>query len=319
MDSYSAASNTLERRRNRMHSETLRRKKEIYGNFPQIKAIDDKIYELGLSMAFYGLKQMSGEARQCARYIDELKAERANILTSNGYPADYTAERYVCGLCKDTGVYNGKACTCLKAEIQKNKQKRLSRASPFPDCRFRDFVLDYYPKTPMKNEAGNTVIPYDQMGAVLNYCISYAENFSEKSTSLMLIGRAGLGKTHLACSVANAVIEKGFTVLYCSSQSLFNRFEQTKYNNRELLSDVLDCDLFILDDLGAETMTSYTQGVFYNIVNTRMINRKPTIYTTNLTSQRLLTQRYSEKVSSRLIGECTVLAFTGKDIRQLKK
>ena len=85
-----------------------------------------------------------------------------------------------------------------------------------------------------------------------------------------------------------------------------------------MISDILNCDLFILDDLGAESMTSYSLSVLYNIVNTRMINKKPCIYTSNITSQAALQKRYGEKISSRLLGSCDRLIFVGDDIRIIK-
>ena len=90
------------------------------------------------------------------------------------------------------------------------------------------------------------------------------------------------------------------------------------YTEDDILTDILDCELFILDDLGAETLSSYSLGIMYNIVNTRMIQNRPTIYTTNIASQNELSKRYGEKISSRILGTCVFLNFFGKDIRLIK-
>ena len=113
-------------------------------------------------------------------------------------------------------------------------------------------------------------------------------------------------------------MEKGFVVMYSSAQSLFSKIEQTRFTDEDVIEDILNCDLFILDDLGAENMTSYSLSVLYNIVNTRMINGRPCIYTSNITSQAALQKRYGEKISSRLMGSCERLYFVGDDIRIMK-
>ena len=73
----------------------------------------------------------------------------------------------------------------------------------------------------------------------------------------------------------------------------------------------------ILDDLGAEFSTQFTVAAIYNIINTRLLKRLPTIISTNLDMEGIQ-QRYTERVASRLIGEYTLLRFTGKDVRQIK-
>ena len=80
---------------------------------------------------------------------------------------------------------------------------------------------------------------------------------------------------------------------------------------------LLECDLLILDDLGAEFTTNFTTATLNNIVNTRILESRPTIISTNLTV-RSLDDRYSRRIASRIIGEYQILGFEGKDIRQQK-
>ena len=130
-----------------------------------------------------------------------------------------------------------------------------------------------------------------------------------------MLGSSGLGKTHLSCAIADECLKKGFVVMYASSQSLFEQIEQNKHNVHGILNDIMSCDLFILDDLGTEYLTYYGQSILYNIINTRMINGSPCIYTSNLTSDKDLQKKYGEKIASRLMGNCDRLYFYGKDIR----
>ena len=76
--------------------------------------------------------------------------------------------------------------------------------------------------------------------------------------------------------------------------------------------------LHLLDDLGTELTTAFVQGALYEIVNTRLIERRPTILSTNLMPDEL-GRRYSPQVASRIQGEYQLLPFVGEDIRRLKR
>ena len=80
---------------------------------------------------------------------------------------------------------------------------------------------------------------------------------------------------------------------------------------------ILDCDLLVIDDLGAEFATQFTNAALYNIINTRINYSLPTIINTNL-SLKELEEKYTRRISSRIIGEYAVLDFFGYDIRQIK-
>ena len=81
---------------------------------------------------------------------------------------------------------------------------------------------------------------------------------------------------------------------------------------------ILSCDLLILDDLGTEMTTAFVQSALYQIINTRLMEKKSTIISTNLTPEKL-EQRYSAQIASRIEGEYQLLPFVGEDIRKLKK
>ena len=80
----------------------------------------------------------------------------------------------------------------------------------------------------------------------------------------------------------------------------------------------LACDLLILDDLGTEMTTQFTIAALYQVVNTRLMESRPTIISTNLTPEQL-SVRYSPQIASRLLGAYTLYKFSGKDIRMLQK
>ena len=83
------------------------------------------------------------------------------------------------------------------------------------------------------------------------------------------------------------------------------------------LDRFLDCDLLIIDDLGAEITNKFTVSCLYNLLNMRMIRHKSVIISTNLGKDELR-ERYSERVTSRLFGEFSPLLFRGRDVREQK-
>ena len=116
-------------------------------------------------------------------------------------------------------------------------------------------------------------------------------------------------------------IEKGFNVVYGSAHNLLSEIEKEHFGRLKTddspEDNVLNADLLILDDLGAEFSTSFTVSMVYNIINTRILKGLPTIISTNLWYDEI-SDKYGNRVYSRIIGNYTPLEFAGRDVRQLK-
>ena len=155
------------------------------------------------------------------------------------------------------------------------------------------------------------------MGKLLNYCKNYAGPVQRQQPESAVHGPSGLGKTHLALAIADAVLEGGMMcctpVLPRSAQLGKEHFDYT--NNEEWLAACQEADLLILDDLGTEYITPLTISVLYELINTRMLTHRPTIYTTNIIDQNIFVARYTEKVASRMLGGCKMFKFFGEDQR----
>ena len=172
----------------------------------------------------------------------------------------------------------------------------------------------------MDTQNGVNVRAY--MGRLLDGLKQYAEDFSPpERDSLMLIGNAGLGKTHAALAIAGLVLEQGHDVIYVSSPDFFGKIEASRFDPSgdadTLLRTASTADLLILDDLGTEFVTPYFITTFYSLLNNRLGAGLPTIVTTNIADGSLLEKRYTEKISSRLSSFVPCL-FAGEDIRGLK-
>ena len=184
---------------------------------------------------------------------------------------------------------------------------------------FETFSLDWYSE---EADPALGISARENMDWVYRTCRAYAEGFSLKSGNLLLTGEPGLGKTFLSAAIAREVSGEGWSVVYDTAGHIFESLEARKFGREEEdeegVERIRQCDLLILDDLGTELTTAFVQSALYQLINTRLLERKPAILSTNL-GLLDLSRRYSPQIASRLEGEYQILPFFGEDIRKLKK
>ncbi len=312
------ATQILESRRSKAQRTQLAHHMEVTDKIPEISKYEAKLAETGLAVvkAFGMGKDAQDYIRQLAEMNDALQKVIRATLVENGYPENYLDTPYTCKKCEDTGFVGGYACECRIQILKDIAKDSLASVSPSANCTFSNFNLDFYPLS----DPATGVSPRKRMSEIFEYCKCYAEDFGTDSESLYLHGATGLGKTHLSLAIANTVAENGFRVIYDSAQNILSSLEREKFshnNSGEREKEILDCDLLIIDDLGSEFSTQFTVAAVYNIINTRLNRSKPVIISTNLTKNEL-EAKYTQRVTSRIIGGYTSLLFLGKDIRQIK-
>lgn len=240
------------------------------------------------------------------------------LLKKHSLPDNYLEIKYFCPDCEDTGFVENKLCDCHIKLLKDLSFEEAGKNSPLKFCLFSDFSLDYYSE---EKTAADEDSPKDKMREILNFCKDYAKEFDTNSYSVLMMGQTGLGKTHLSLAIAGEVIKKGYSVLYNSAQNIFNTLQKERFgktdSNGAYEAMVLECDLLVIDDLGAEFVTQFTNAALYNIINTRMNSGLPTIISTNMSLVEIEKQ-YSSRISSRFLGEYSILRFSGTDVRQLK-
>lgn len=310
-DTYRLALERKAQERAKRESEYERLLDAAYKAEPRLKEMESKQAAIGAGLAIKALSDPEGlsELRQ---QLEALSAEKKRLLAQNGVEEPVVS----CELCNDTGYRDGKICDCVHALATKIATEQMNELMPLAASRFEDFDLEYYPDKTLPGGAN----PKRRMTAIFHALKEYADGFDPNtSPNLLLLGQAGLGKTHLTMSVISVLLEKGFLPVYASSQNLFDHLEKEKFSreNIGLLDKVLQSDLLVIDDLGAEMNTVFTRSALYNLVNSRLLTRKPVIINTNL-SMREIEERYSARVSSRLIGSFEAYKFLGDDIRQIK-
>ncbi len=315
---YRKSLSILENRRTASLAELRKNKECLYKRNTRAREIENQLSSTAvkLAKAVINGKNVREQVKLLKNKNLSLQEELEGILEENNFPKDYLKLKHVCSACKDTGFIDGKMCECLKLLLKKQTYDELNKISPLDLCSFEDFSLDYYSAEQIIE---NKPAPKERMQKVLRFCRDYAENFSNHSTSLLMQGKTGLGKTHLSLAIARKVIDKGYGVIYSSAPAILSKLEKehfSAYSSEEnTLNYLLDCDLLILDDLGTEFETKFTVATIYNILNSRLLTSKPTIISTNLTL-RELEEAYTQRFVSRIMGNMERLEFLGKDIRQ---
>ena len=319
----SRALQRFEQDRQQRREEYEQRREQLFRRQPRLRAIENELRGTMSHIISAALRQGQDPRTAVERLRDEnlrLQQEKHTILRQMGLPEDCMDEKPICPLCGDTGYQDGRVCQCLKRYYAQEQQKELSRMLDLGNQSFDSFDLDYYSDRIAPGQPKSARRHMEER--VYETCVQYAHHFGRKMENLLLFGAPGLGKTHLSAAIAREVSGQGFSVVYDTAAHVFERFETQKFSREEEadtdVGRILHCDLLILDDLGTEMTTAFVQSALYTIVNTRLMERRSTIISTNLSPVQL-SQRYSPQLSSRIEGEYQLLPFVGEDIRRLKR
>ncbi len=314
---FEEALRTLEQRRSAAAARADALRARMRAATPRVREIETEMARASLLVSRAILD--GGDVEQAVTRIRDqnlaLQAELAQLLAEHGEQARNFEPQYTCPVCGDTGYDGREMCVCLRTLLQEGACRRLSSISHMQFTTFDELQLDYYPDEP--DASGQS--PRRQMRDILAYCRGYAEDFSPASPSLLLRGPTGTGKTHVSLAITRLVAARGFHAIYGPTQQLLHQLEKEHFGRADGNSEdmMTECDLLVLDDLGAEFPSPFYTSCLYNLINTRMLAGFPTIISTNL-SARQLTERYGEQISSRIIGTFQPLTFAGRDVRQLK-
>ncbi|MFT3950806.1 MAG: ATP-binding protein [Oscillospiraceae bacterium] len=314
IDAIDSARAELSARHANAEEENRRRIDEINRTAPEITALSKKLFETNAQIvrAILSRERDVNNAIADIRHENEMfRRMMTELLRDFGYPADYLEVHYTCAVCGDTGYREGVRCQCFEELIKAHEMRRLNRSCRIQLRDFAEFRLDVYPE----NRAGINV--RERMEWVLEQCRYYAEHFTPQSDSLLMLGGTGLGKTFLSSAIAKRLLERGVRVAFDSVQNFLRDIENSHFgrSDNNTLELLLSCDLLIIDDLGAEFCTSFSQSALYNLLNTRINEGKPTIVSTNLNLEEL-SGIYNERMISRLTGMFKPVLFLGNDVRQ---
>ena len=311
-----AARERLEQRRQTAINNAAALRTRLHNQIVRVQEIEQ---ELATALPEITRAILGGDSEAEIARIQEnnlrLQEELAGLLHKAGYEQNNLEPQYTCPLCEDTGYVNGKVCVCYQQLLREEASRRLSSLSALKLTDFDEMSLSYY------SDEINPAIgmsPRVRMAKLIDCCRNYAKTFTLNASSLLLSGPTGTGKTHLSLAIAKQVTEQGYNVIYGSIQPLLRKLEGEHFGRTEGDSEtqLIGCDLLILDDLGMEFDSPFNRVCLYNIINARLLEDKPTIISTNL-NHTAIKERYGDQIASRITGGFEPLLCIGDDIRQL--
>lgn len=287
---------------------------------PEYLEVQQRISELSVKQARKLLEGDDNALQELKLQIKDLSEKAKQLLQDHGFSKDYLEPVYNCKDCKDTGYIGNQKCHCFQKAVidllytQSNLKEILEREN------FNHFSFDYYSANHTDPKTGTSSLANIQKA----YAVAqdFVNDFGKEPKNLFLYGDTGVGKTFLSNCISKELIDKSFSVIYFSAFELFDTLAKSKFDRdddaEEMNEHIFDCDLLIIDDLGTELANSFTVSQLFLCLNERLLRKKSTIISTNLTLESLV-EIYSERTFSRITSNYTMLKLTGDDIRIKKK
>lgn len=213
-------------------------------------------------------------------------------------------------------------CKCREEEAQRLKEleakrKEIERIASLK----KNSLMDKKFETSTFTDIVVTPENQKQIKLARRYVDKFSELY-EKNQGLLFYGDVGTGKTHIACCIGNALMEKLVSVFATSFVKILQKSKGFKSADDEdaYIAKINSARLLILDDLGAERGTDYALEIVYNIIDTRYRSGKPMIVTTNLTMNEMQEENdiRLRRIYDRIFEVCFPVEFRGKSLRMKK-
>lgn len=311
-----------EKKRDKSEREKLIRQRQVYKELPRVEDIDDQIRKIGIEMArkiLFNPSKNEEIISETKTKIENLKMEKAFLLTENNLSAEYLEPIFECSKCKDTGyVASGERCSCMKQLLINRAYKMSNLENVLQKENFGNFKLDIFSDKKFEDEDKS---PKENISDIIGYVEDFIQDFDKNNGhNLLFYGTTGLGKTYMCNCIAKALLDKNKIVIYQTAFTILDILEKRRF--RKGLAEISDyeydllfkADLLIIDDLGTELSNAFTNAEIFNIVNTRLLWGKKTIISTNFTPNEI-SEVYSDRVFSRIFDKFNPLRFFGDDLR----
>lgn len=285
----------------------------VYEQVEGYRELDESVASVSVAQ---GKKMLCGDTdalEQLKLTLNRLSERKISLLREKGLPDNYLDPVYDCPDCRDTGYCDGKKCHCFR-------QAEISLL--YEQAGIRDILeRENFSTLSYAFFQGEQLERFQQ---TVDKCWKFIDKFNFDYSNMFFYGTVGTGKTFLTNCIAKECIESGHSVIYFSASQLFDLLSRNAYDFRnqdelsDLCSDLYSCDLLIIDDLGTEQTTAFTLSRLFACLNERLLRRKSTIISTNLSLEEFQ-NRYQDRIFSRITSNFDFCKLTGPDIRMCKK
>lgn len=317
-----------QRRRDRKAKEREQRIEKTYQEHPALEELNRKINICQVQI----LKARLSKSQEEERYkldLYGLQEERAAYMRDYQVDPGYMDLDYDCPICKDWGftLIDGRHenCSCMLKVQESLRRGQAHLSKRIEKENFENFDLNIFDQEKKYDLEGGLgqISERENIIEIREEAYQFIRNFRQQAgKSMLFYGPVGLGKSYMCYSIAKELIDQGYKVLYMTMNELMDmmqlyNFDRSLFVERYSLEDyyaVENSDLLILDDLGTEITNNFVKTVLFNIINSRMINNKKMLISTNLSPDELMA-RYDERISSRLIEYVEFYKFFGENKR----
>jgi DNA replication protein DnaC len=293
------------------------RREEVCEKLPEYRELDAAVATYARSRIRLLLDAPEDAGKDAENPIPGIIARKKAMLENAGFAADYLDPIYDCPDCQDTGyvlLENGlrEKCRCFRRKALRYLYEQSNLQGVLETDHFSKLSYEYCQGDDLEHLKGAVRISKE-----------FAQHFPE-GKNILFYGTVGTGKSFLSGCIANELLEKGFSVVYFSSVSLFETLARYSFdaNAKEGLynfcKELYNYDLVIVDDLGTELLSSFVTSQLFSLLNERELRHKSTIISTNLNLSELR-DRYSDRVFSRVSRSFALCKLTGPDVRMCQK
>lgn len=194
---------------------------------------------------------------------------------------------------------------CLEDDVKHSKSNNLNKNThrPFTDCASEKFQIGRR----YKNACLTSWMADEKYKELV------ASWLKSPSNMILLSGAPGKGKTYFCVAIANFLLEQGKDVYYFNCRKFFERLQsriQQGKNQYTEIGKVAEVDFLIFDDVGASTNSEWQKEVLLELIDRRYNNMKPTVVTTNLSSEDL-SSILGPRIQRRLMSEDNLVICAG--------